>query len=110
MAGEWDWLRDSLNGIREDIKDVRSSVGRVYDKLDAHEKECPARRTFFKKPSEHPAGNQNLLTWIFKIGPFILAAALGLIGLGAYWGGNNNIIKLEKEIANLQKAINSKVE
>jgi len=97
MAGELDWLRDSLRDIRDDIKEVRTSISKLHDKLDGHEKECPARKAFLKRPSVPPHVG-SFLPLLIKLGPIILAAGLGLLGLGAYWGGNHAIERFEKQI------------
>jgi len=116
MASDMELVRDSLNAIRDDVNGIRDSIGKIYDKLDQqkrdrerelkeHVKSCLALAAYMKKPSSPPSSSRfSWLALLTKLGPFILAAALGLLGFGFYWGSKNTD-KLEDEIAAVKKLI-----
>lgn len=95
-----------LSWIRNDIEGIRESINRIYDKLEGHENACPARKAYFKKPSTQPSVSKaSFWNQLIKLGPIILAAALGLLGLGAYLGSSYKTDNLQKEISAMKKAL-----
>ena len=105
MSADMEFVRDSLKDIREHIKEIRQSIGKLYEKREQHEKDCPALQAFLKKPSLSPRKNIPWWNLLIKIGPFVLAAALGLVGLGAYFGGQSHTQKIEEDLKAVKKLL-----
>lgn len=116
MASDIELVRDSLKDIREDIRDIRESISKIYEKLDKtkkdterelrnHVESCIALASYMKNPSLLPSKRVSWLSLLIKIGPIILAAGLGLLGLGAYWGSHNGDRKIENRIMRIEKLL-----
>jgi hypothetical protein len=104
---------DKLDWLRDDMLHIRTAIDNIYKRIGDHEKECPARSNFLKRKDKDSsdsilAPKFSTMTLVYRFGPIILAAALGLLGLGAYWGGWQNAQKLEKDMAALKKMIEDK--
>lgn len=114
----------TLGDLREDIGEVKGSLKSLGRSIDNHPKTCPAL-VAFNKPgvASIPPGMKAsaLTTWSIRLAPLILAAALGLIGLGFYFASGNaddakavigevraladKTVKMSKEIQKVQKEI-----
>lgn len=110
MAGDMELVRDSLKSIRNDVGEIRGSIGKIYDKLDQHERDCPALKAFYKRPSISPQSKMSWIAILTKLGPFILAAALGLLGFGFYWGSTRYADKMEDDMATVKKLLKEKTD
>ena len=94
-----------FNWLKEETVHIRNSLGEIHKKLDIHPKECPALQAWLKKPTIPPKSNIPWWNLLVKIGPFILAAAMGLVGIGAYYGSQSNTEQLEKDLKAVQKML-----
>lgn len=128
----------AMNWLREDIRDLRSDMG---DRMDALSMEVrgfgaalaahcadqrahlgPDSSTSIAPPSRRRSAG--LMQTARMIGPFLLAAALGLLGLGAYFGSggdgdatakairatSDQMSRLAREVETLRAAVDAGTE
>jgi hypothetical protein len=103
-----EWLREDISTMRsafenmgKEFVELSGRIKNLNEKCEYRGKNCPAILAMTSNTSK----NKGIVWWLMKLGPIILAAALGLLGLGAYFGSGQSIEKLESQMATMQKAM-----
>lgn len=100
-------MNGTLGDIRQDIGEVKASITSLGKQIDEHPGKCPAIAALKNgKKSLAPGAAPEvtklgaLSTWSIRLAPLILAAAIGLIGLGFYFasGDADEAVSVMKEI------------
>lgn len=123
-----DWLREDIRDMRRDMGEkidaLADSVRETCSKLDRHLSDPrahlgPDSSTSIMPPSRRRAAGFAQAARTF--GPFFLAAALGLLGLGAYFGSggesdatakairatSDQMSRLTREVETLRAAVDA---
>lgn len=86
-----EWLRQDMGRIQDHMIEsgnrlatLTASVDGIGERLSAHCGDPNAHGP--RSMSMAPGGRSSAMTWLIRLAPILLAAALGLLGLGAYLG------------------------
>jgi hypothetical protein len=90
-----EWLRQDMGRIQDHMIEsgnrlatLTASVDGIGERLSAHCGDPNAHGP--RSMSMAPGGRSSTVTWLIRLAPILLAAALGLLGLGAYVGGGES--------------------
>jgi hypothetical protein len=107
-TGGVNWLREDMKEIREHmtktaigLASLTTSVEGIGNKIDAHCQDprahlLPDSSTSLVPPSRRRGVSVTQVARTY--GPFLLAAAIGLLGLGAYFGSGGDMAATQKTI------------
>ena len=110
-----EWLREDMQAMKKElIIEIRSLRKEFQDFKGDHESNCPARiHHIQRKPTSTSmqapafAGPKMVAAINFTriLGPWVVAAALGLMGIGAHLSGQEDTTMLKNQIEAIQKAL-----
>ena len=109
-----EWIREDMREFRGALDDNTKELGRVAGlvvgcskALEEHVQNCPARNRKNSSTTITPPAGVGMFGAVQRWAPLLLAVALGLLGLGAYFGQASTLEAKVQKLETLTKTMNA---